>query len=141
MVENKMFEDKKIIVYTDGGSRGNPGPSAIGVVVVDKEYGEYIGLGTNNQAEYKAIIFALKKIRQIIGKKKSKESEIEIRTDSELIVNHLGGRYKILEPDLQLLFLEVWNLRLDFKSVDFKYIPRTKNKKADLLVNNVLDNH
>lgn len=139
MAINKLLKDPKIIVYTDGGSRGNPGPSAMGVVIGSKEYSECLGEKTNNQAEYEAVIFALKKIKQLIGKKKTKESEIELRTDSELITKQLNGQYKILEADLQILFVKVWNLRLDFKRVDFKHVPREENKRADRLVNIALD--
>lgn len=135
----KLFPESKIVVYTDGGARGNPGPAAIGVVVSSKEYGEYLGEKTNNQAEYEAVIFALKKVKQLIGKAKAKKSEIEVRADSELIVKQLNGEYKIEEPDLQPLFLKVWNLRLDFGKIDFIHIPREQNRKADAIVNRVLD--
>lgn len=142
----ELFGQKKIVVYTDGGSRNNPGPAAIGIVIKDhssllgtREYGEYIGKKTNNQAEYEAVIFALKKVKQLAGKKKAKETEVEVRTDSELIVNQLNGEYKIKESELKLLFVDVWNLKMDFKKVDFAYVPRGKNKAADRIVNRVLD--
>jgi len=137
---------RKIIIYTDGGSRGNPGPSAIGVVFcnergqVIKEYSEYLGELTNNEAEYEAVIFALKKFKALFGKKLAQNTEIEIKSDSELMVRQLNGEYKILEADIQQLFLQVWNLKLDFKKVKFKLISREKNKEADRLVNETLDN-
>jgi len=134
----KLFESR-IVVHTDGGSRGNPGPAAIGVVLGGKEYGEYIGHATNNQAEYQAVIFALKKLKQILGKKKTRETEVECKVDSELVVKQLNGRYKILEKELQPLFLELWNLRLDFKKVSFEHVVRGENKVADSLVNKILD--
>ena len=136
---------RKIIIYTDGGSRGNPGPAAIGVVFcnekgqVIKKYSEYLGETTNNEAEYQAVIFALKKFKALFGKKLAKNSEIEIRSDSELLIRQLNGLYKILEPKVQPLFLKTWNLKLDFKKVKFKLIPREKNREADSLVNEVLD--
>lgn len=137
---NKFSEtEDKIIAYTDGGSRGNPGESAIGVVVGGKKYAQYIGVATNNQAEYQAVIFALKKIKQITGKNGSKSADIEIRMDSELAVRQLGGQYKIQDKNLQDLFFEIWNLKPDFKSVLFAHIPREKNKIADSLVNQALD--
>lgn len=136
---NTLFSEEKLIIYTDGGARGNPGPAAIGVVVGSKKYGEYIGETTNNIAEYKAVIFALKKAKALIGKKKAAEAEIEVNLDSELIERQLNGEYKILDEDLQPLFIEVWNLKLDFKKVEFKHIPREKNKVADRLVNEALD--
>lgn len=135
----KKSSSSKIIVYTDGGSRGNPGPAAIGVVFDNKEYGEFIGTRTNNQAEYEAIIFALKKIKQILGKEKAKETRVEIRADSELVIRQLNGNYKILEKELQPLFIKVWNLKLDFKEVSFLQIPREKNKQADSIVNKILN--
>jgi ribonuclease HI len=136
---------RKIIVYVDGGARGNPGPAAIGVLFCNekgncfRKFSEYLGKMTNNEAEYKAAIFALKKFKSIFGKKLAKETEIEIRSDSELLVNQMNGKYKILEENLQPLFLELWNLRLDFKKVKFKLIPRKKNREADKLVNQTLN--
>jgi len=130
---------KKIIIHTDGGSRGNPGPAAIGVVIGDKEYSEQIGQATNNEAEYQAVIFALKKAKALFGKKKIKEIEFEIRSDSELLIKQLNGEYKILEPKIQPLFLQVWNLRIDFGKIKFVLIPREENKEADRLVNQALD--
>jgi len=135
----------RIVVYTDGGARGNPGPAAIGVVIQSqgqtvKKYAEFIGQATNNQAEYQAIIFALKKIKLLFGKKKAKVMEIEVCLDSELIAKQLNHQYKIKEKDLQPLFIKVWNLILDFGQVSFKYISRQKNKEADRLVNQALDN-
>lgn len=129
----------KIIIYTDGGARGNPGPAAIGALVGTKEYAETIGEMTNNVAEYKAVIFALKKAKQQIGKEKAKETEVEIRSDSELVVSQLNGSYQIKNEELGKLFIEVWNLKQDFKGVKFIHIPREKNKTADKLVNKLLD--
>lgn len=129
----------KIIIYTDGGSRGNPGPSAIGVMINDKTYSECIGVNTNNEAEYKAVIFALKKAKALYGKKVIKNNEIEVRSDSELLIKQLNGEYKILEPKIQTLFLQVWNLKIDFGKVKFIAIPREKNHQADRLVNEALD--
>lgn len=133
---------KKIIIYTDGGSRGNPGPAAIGFVFANergeifKKYSQYLGENfTNNEAEYLAVIFALKKFKQIFGKKLAKNSEIEIRSDSEFLIRQLNGEYKVLDPKIQPLFLELWNLKIDFKKIKFKLIPRKKNKEADFLVN------
>ncbi len=138
---------KKIIIYTDGGSRGNPGPSGIGVVFCNekheilKKYSEYLGDNlTNNEAEYRAVIFALKKFKQVFGKKLAKNSEIELRSDSEFLVKQLEGLYKILDSKIQSLFIAVWNLKLDFKKIKFKHIPREKNKEADKLANEALDN-
>ena len=137
---------KKIIIYTDGGSRGNPGKAAIGVVYCNekgqeiKKFGEYLGDGmTNNEAEYQAVIFALKKFKALFGKELAKSTELEMRADSELLVKQLSGEYKLSEPRIQQFFIEIWNLRIDFKSVKFRHIPREKNREADRLVNEALD--
>lgn len=131
----------KIIIYTDGGAINNPGPAAIGVVIGDKEYAQYLGETTNNVAEYKAVIFALKKVKQLLGKKKLKDSRIEIRLDSELVAKQLNGKFKILDPELQPLFMEIWNLRFDFPELIFKSIHREENKQADYLVSQLLKKH
>jgi ribonuclease HI len=131
----------KIIMYSDGGSRGNPGPAGIGVYIetLDKKYGEYIGETTNNVAEYAALIFGLKKIKQLVGKEKAKKYEIECYLDSELVVKQLNHEYKLKEEYIQKNFIEIWNLMLDFKKVVIIHIPREKNKIADALVNKALD--
>lgn len=137
---------KKIIIYTDGGSRGNPGKAAIGVVFCNeqgqpiKKYGEYLGDGlTNNEAEYSAVIFALKKFKAMFGKALAENSEVEIRTDSELMAKQLNGEYKIENEKIQKFFIEIWNLKIDFKAIKVKHIPREKNSEADRLVNEALD--
>lgn len=128
-------------MYTDGGSRNNPGPAAIGVYVetLSKKYGECIGIKTNNEAEYAALIFGLKKAKALIGKDKIKKCEIECRLDSELVVKQLNHEYKLKEKHIQDFFIEIWNLTLDFGKVTFIHIPREKNKIADALVNEALD--
>ncbi|KKU93941.1 MAG: Ribonuclease H [Candidatus Jorgensenbacteria bacterium GW2011_GWA1_48_13] len=134
-----MESSKKLIIYTDGGARGNPGPAAIGVIVGNKNYGEAIGNTTNNVAEYKAVIFALKKAKALLGGDKAKETELEIRSDSELLVSQVKGEYKIKDEELQPLFVDVWNKMQNFKKVNFVLIPREKNREADTLVNRALD--
>jgi ribonuclease HI len=137
---------KKIIIYTDGGSRGNPGKSAIGVVFCNekeqiiKSYGDFLGDNlTNNEAEYSAVVFALKKFKLLFSKELAKKSEIEIRSDSELMVKQLNAEYKVQDEKIQKIFLEVWNLKFDFGKIKFKLIKREKNKEADRLVNQALD--
>lgn len=139
MASKKLFNEEKIIVYTDGGARNNPGPAAIGIVIGNKKYSEFIGTATNNEAEYKAVIFALKKLRQLLEKKGIESQKIEVRMDSELVQKQLNGEYKIKEKELQILFVEVWNLRLDFKNLSFIHIPREQNRLADKLVNEALN--
>lgn len=141
----------KLIIYTDGGSRGNPGPAALGAVIYQRppgdndsmervqQYGEYLGEKTNNEAEYQAVIFALKKVKQLFGKDKTKEIQIEFRSDSELVVKQLSGEYKLKDSKVKEFFLEIWNLKIAYKSVIFNHIPREENKEADGLVNKALD--
>jgi len=135
------------IVYTDGGARGNPGPAALGVVIQNakgetlKEYGEYLGETTNNEAEYRAAISALRKIKSQWGKDKAKKTDVKLFADSELMVKQMTGRYKVENPKIQQFFLELWNLTVDFNDVTFQAIPREKNKGADSMVNQALDSN
>ena len=139
---------KKVIIYTDGASRGNPGKAAVGIVFcnqkgeVVKKHSAYLGDKiTNNEAEYQAVIIALKKFTSLFGKKLAEKTDIEIRSDSELLVNQLEGRYKVINPKIQEFFIQVWNLKTDFNKVKFKAISRDKNKEADKLANEALDNN
>ncbi len=133
----------EVTIHTDGGSRGNPGPAAIGVVVkyggVKKEYGETLGNQTNNVAEYQAVVFALKKTKQHIGKANSKNATVKLYADSELLLKKLKGEYKVEEESLQMFWMQIWNLRLDYKKVEFHHVFREKNKEADRMVNRALD--
>ncbi len=135
----------KIVIYTDGGSKGNPGPAGAGVVIADvkerviKKYANFIGVRTNNEAEYEAVILGLQKIKALLGKKKIKNTKIEFRMDSQLVVRQLNGQYKIEEERLFPLFIKIWNLKMDFGPVSFAEIPREKNKEADKLVNEAID--
>jgi ribonuclease HI len=129
----------KLVIYTDGGARGNPGPAGIGAVAYDEqgnvvfEISEYIGETTNNQAEYKAAVRALEEA------KKKKAKELYFYLDSELVVKQLNGEYKIKNKGLQPLFVKIYNACLDFKKVEFKHVRREKNKEADRLVNEAID--
>lgn len=141
----------KLLIYTDGGARGNPGPAACGAVIKDEvgeiifETSKYLGIATNNQAEYEALILALQKAKGIFKSRGTKfcvpanGKNIECYLDSELVVKHLNHEYKIKNADLQTLFIKVWNLTLDFDCVKFTHIPREENKLADGLVNRELN--
>ncbi len=128
----------EVIIYTDGGARGNPGPAAIGVTIGEKGFKEYIGEATNNVAEYKAVILALRKTHELLGGKSAKAT-LMIHTDSELIARQMMGLYKIKQAHLKELNNEAQILRKPFKAVEFVIIRREKNTKADALVNEVLD--
>jgi ribonuclease HI len=127
------------IAYADGASRGNPGPSAIGVVIFDAtgceihREGRRVGHGTNNEAEYKAAVAALEAALGLGAKR------IELRMDSELVVRQLTGRYRVRNPRLAPLFNRILALRGRFESVTFRNLPRTSNTIADQLANQALD--
>jgi len=133
----------KIKIFTDGGARGNPGPSGIGAVIesggTKKTYREFIGYATNNEAEYKALFFALKKVKLLFGKTKTKTLFLECYMDSELVVKQLNHEYKIKDDKIQKYFLQIWNLSIDFGEVKYIHIPRAKNTEADRLANLALD--
>ena len=133
--------ENQIAIYTDGGSRGNPGPAGIGVWIetLNKKYGECIGIKTNNDAEYEALIFGLKKVKALLGKTKAKQFKISCFLDSELVVKQLNHEYKLKEERIKKYFIEIWNLMLDFKKVSFSHVPREKNTVADQMVNEALD--
>jgi ribonuclease HI len=128
-------------IYSDGGSRGNPGPSAIGFVVCDSKgkiltsQGKYIGIRTNNQSEYLALTEALEHALNY------SQGRVHCFLDSELVVKQLNGDYGVRDRDLRKLFLEVKRLEKKFKSVKYSYAPRNTGKLsiADELVNKTLD--
>ncbi len=126
-------------LFTDGGSRGNPGPSAIGYVIrslddsVVKKYGKYIGLGTNNRAEYEALLAGLQDCLSMGVKR------VQVFMDSELIVNQMTGKYKVKNQDLRPLYLAVQDLEKRFEEVSFIHVLREHNGAADSLVNQALD--
>ena len=129
----------RYIVFTDGGARGNPGPAGIGAVIYSEdkkvvaEISKYLGEATNNQAEYKALISALTKLKEMGA------TEIECFLDSELVVKQLRREYKVKNKDLASLFLAVHNLSFDFKKISYTHIPRERNKEADRLANEAMD--
>jgi ribonuclease HI len=132
----------EIKIHTDGGSIGNPGPSAIGVVIryADKKktYAEDIGEGTNNQAEYKALIFALKKLKALVGSKNAKTAVVKCYSDSQLMVNQLNHKFKLNDSKIIPLFAKIWNSMMEYGRVEFNYVPREQNQEADDLVKSVI---
>ena len=133
-----------IIINTDGGARGNPGPSAAGAVIrrggtIIATVAVYLGEQTNNWAEYEALILALEKAYEVLGVEMM-ELSIEIRMDSQLIVRQMEGRYKVKEPTLKEKHARVKELLEEYApNAHFMHIPREENKDADKLVNQVLD--
>jgi len=129
-------------VSCDGGARGNPGPAAIGAVVVDPnsdpprvlaEVSERIGVTTNNVAEYKALIAGLDAAARIGSRR------LVVRADSKLVIEQLAGRYKIKHPNLKPLALEAHRKLAAWPSVELRHVPREQNRVADALVNRALD--
>jgi len=137
---------KKIIIYTDGGARGNPGPAGAGAFITDsdgsvlKEASKYLGKQTNNYAEYEAVILGLESAKKLFPKGATKNIEIEVRMDSELVKKQLSGEYQIKEETLFPQFIKIWNMRVkDFPHVIFTHVRREKNKDADRLANDAMD--
>ena len=127
-----------ITIHTDGGARGNPGPSAIGAILesngqVIEKISAYIGETTNNQAEYRAVHAALQ-AAQLLGAKR-----IQVFCDSELVVKQLRGEYKVKNKDLGPWYVKIHSLVNQIGSVTFTAVPREKNTLADELVNQALD--
>ncbi len=140
---SSRFEEQ-ITIYTDGGSRGNPGPAALGVamgVPISKGYSKYLGKKTNNEAEYEAVIFALAKLKALLGGGKCKNLKVTFKMDSELAVSQLSRKYKVEGKTIIPLFVKIHNLSLDFGELEFQHIPREQNKEADALVNRELNAH
>ena len=136
---------KKITIFTDGGSRGNPGPAAVGVQIVDargaviREVSETIGNATNNFAEYFAVVRGLQVAKDVFGKS-TKSTQVEVKLDSELVKKQLNSEYQIKEPGLVPFFIEIHNMRVaSFPHITFTHISREHNKEADRLVNEALD--
>lgn len=137
-----------LTIYTDGASRGNPGPAAAAAIfyrggkLINKK-SALLGEKTNNQAEYEALIMAISEAKKILAsyspRRSGKARAISCFLDSELVVRQLNHKYKIRDEKIIPLFIKVWNLSLDFDVVKFSHIPREKNREADGLANRLLD--
>lgn len=131
----------KLTIYTDGASRGNPGPAAYGFVILDRagniihKKGNAIGITTNNVAEYTAVHEALKYAAGI----KSRISGIELYADSKLVAEQLSGRFKVKAKHLKPIIEKIKILTLELGGISYSYIPRSQNKLADSLANLALD--
>jgi ribonuclease HI len=130
---------KSVIIYTDGASRGNPGPASLGIHVItstDKEVArisEPLGIQTNNFAEYTAVLRALELAKENGAK------EIHLRSDSELMIRQMTGIYKVKSPVIKPLFDACKDLLKHFNSVKFEHVRREQNTVADELANHALD--
>ncbi|HWU24207.1 MAG TPA: reverse transcriptase-like protein [Candidatus Paceibacterota bacterium] len=133
-------------LYADGGARGNPGPAGSGAVVFDQagkrviEVADYIGIATNNVAEYEAILRGLKKLQEEYPEGYFAAAELLIRMDSKLVIEQLKGAYKVKHPNLIPRYLEVKNIiARHFPHVSFEHVRREYNKDADALANEAMD--
>ncbi|MYS08755.1 reverse transcriptase-like protein, partial [Streptomyces sp. SID6041] len=131
---------REVIVEADGGSRGNPGPAGYGAVVLDPATGEtlaetaeYIGVATNNVAEYKGLVAGLKAARALFP-----DATVHVRMDSKLVVEQMSGRWKIKHPDMKPLAAEAGRV-FPAGRVRYEWIPRERNKHADRLANEAMD--
>lgn len=129
----------RLFIYTDGACRGNPGEGGIGVVIKDddgniiKRISRYIGRTTNNQAEYTALLSALKSVKDY------NPEYLKIHSDSELLVNQMVGIYSVKNAAIYKLYSKAKEMINKYLNVEFEHIPREKNREADLLANNALD--
>lgn len=137
---------QKIILHTDGGSRGNPGPSGAGYVIFDehgatlKEGATYLGHNTNNFAEYTAVILGLKMIVEYVGETACASLTVIVRMDSELVCRQLNGIYKVKHPNIIPLYQQVCTLMVKyFPHITFEHVRREHNKHADKLSNIAMD--
>jgi len=131
----------RLKVYSDGASRGNPGPSAIAFMILTengkilKRHSKYVGIKTNNQAEYEALISALESASKLT------DQEVVCYLDSKLVVKHLNGEYQVKNPNLKTLWLKIKELEQKFQKVSFIHVPRTDRyiEEVDWLANQTLD--
>ncbi len=132
-------------IFADGGSRGNPGPAGAGAIVRDQEgkvvakISEYIGINTNNVAEYTGILSALEALYDKLGSEGSASASVVVKMDSMLVVKQMNGEYRIKHLNLQPLAARVNEMRRKFKSVSFAHVYREHNKEADALANKAMD--
>ena len=138
---DNAIEHEHVTIYSDGGSRGNPGPSASGFVIINDrdevihQGGVYLGITTNNQAEYHGVRLGLEKALEIGAKK------VDFRMDSLLVTNQLNGLYKVKNHELWPIYERIKELMQHFESVKFSHVRREFNKLADGMVNKILDAH
>lgn len=138
-VDNKSTYYKELTLYADGGSRGNPGPSASGFALLSEageiivKKGVYLGVTTNNQAEYQSLKLGLQEA------KKLQAERVKVFMDSQLVIRQMQGIYKVKNRDLWPIYTAIKDLVTTFKHVTFKHVPRELNKIADGAVNEALD--
>ena len=133
----------EVTIYTDGGARGNPGPAGAGAVVYRgkkkiADVSEFLGIQTNNWAEYEALILALEAARVSLGS--PVREKVMVNMDSELVVRQMKGEYRVKNPELKTKYAKVLALIAEsFPHISFSHVPREKNKEADALANDAMD--
>ena len=130
----------EVVIYTDGGSRSNPGNAGIGAVIYvhgkkKAQLSEFLGVQTNNFAEYEAVFRALSKAKELGLEKMN----IEVKLDSKLVVEQLARNWKIKEPTLRPQAEKIWKLLENFSNLTFTHVPREQNPEADALANEAMD--
>ena len=132
-------------IHADGGSRGNPGPAGAGAMIRDSlgnsvaSVSQFLGIRTNNFAEYEAVILAFETLLKLIGTKDASTATIEVKMDSELVVKQMSGIYKVKHPTMKAQYARLASLAATFKSVTFTHVPRAQNSDADALANEAMD--
>lgn len=132
-------------IHADGGSRGNPGPAGSGALIRDElgnavaSVSQFLGIKTNNFAEYEAVILALHALTKLIGTQNTKTTDVEVKMDSELVVKQMNGLYKVKHPTMKEQYARLMQAASQFKNVSFTHVPRAQNSDADALANEAMD--
>lgn len=134
-------------LYADGGARGNPGPAGAGAVVFDDsgkrivEVADYLGVATNNVAEYEAVLRGLVALKDAYPEGYFKHAQVTVKMDSKLVIEQMKGAYRVKHPNLIPRHMEIKNLLTrHFSKVEFMHVPRAQNADADALANRAMDN-
>ena len=132
-------------IHADGGSRGNPGPAGAGALIRDElgnavaSVSQFLGVRTNNFAEYEAVILAFETLAKLVGEGKAGTTDVVVKMDSELVVKQMRGVYKVKHPTMKEQHARLASLAATFKSVSFTHVPRAENSDADALANDAMD--
>ena len=133
-------------LYADGGARGNPGPAGAGAVVFDAtgkrvvEVADYLGVATNNIAEYEAVLRGLTALKDAYADGFFKHAQVTVKMDSKLVIEQMKGAYRVRHPNLIPRYMEIKNLiTRHFSKVEFVHVPRAQNADADALANRAMD--
>ena len=132
-------------IHADGGSRGNPGPAGAGAMIRDSlgnsvaSVSQFLGIRTNNFAEYEAVILAFETLAKLLGAEKVSATDVVVKMDSELVVKQMKGIYKVKHPVMKRQYARLASLAATFKNVSFIHVPRAENSDADALANEAMD--